>query len=68
MNPQDNVENLSPEYLATLQGLSQRMRRRFEYGEFAEATPNALFDEADIDKWRVMDGDGPADGPHRGCG
>jgi hypothetical protein len=59
MNPQDNVENLSPEYLATLQGLSQRMRRRFEYGEFAEATPNALFDEADIDKWRVMDGTVP---------
>jgi hypothetical protein len=59
MNPKDNVENLSPEYLATLQGLSQRMRRRFEYGEFAEATPNALFDEADIDKWRVMDGSVP---------
>lgn len=56
MNPKDNIENLSPEYLATLAGLSQRMRRRFEYGEFAEATPNALFDEADIDKWRVMDG------------
>jgi len=56
MNPKDNMENLSPEYLATLAGLSARMRRRFEFGEFAEATPNALFDEADIDKWRVMDG------------
>lgn len=56
MNPKDNIENLSPEYLATLAGLSARMRRRFEYGEFADATPNALFDEADIDKWRVMDG------------
>jgi predicted phage terminase large subunit-like protein len=29
------------------------MRRRFMDGEFAEATPNALFDEASIDKWRV---------------
>jgi phage terminase large subunit-like protein len=56
MNPRDNIENLSPEYLSTLAGLSARMRRRFEYGEFADATPNALFDEADIDKWRVMDG------------
>jgi hypothetical protein len=56
MNPKDNIENLSSEYLANLEGLSQRMRRRFEYGEFADATPNALFDEADIDKWRVMDG------------
>jgi phage terminase large subunit-like protein len=56
MNPKDNIENLSPEYLATLAGLSHRMRRRFEQGEFADATPNALFDEADIDKWRVLDG------------
>lgn len=59
MNPKDNLENLSPEYLATLAGLSHRMRRRFELGEFAEATPNALFDEADIDKWRVLDGSSP---------
>jgi phage terminase large subunit-like protein len=59
MNPKDNIENLSPEYLATLAGLSHRMRRRFEYGEFADATPNALFDEADIDKWRVLDGTAP---------
>jgi hypothetical protein len=56
MNPKDNIENLSPEYLAMLASLSARMRRRFEFGDFAEATPNALFDEADIDKWRVMDG------------
>lgn len=53
MNPRDNVQNLSPEYLNTLAGLSARMRRRFMDGEFAEATPNALFDEASIDKWRV---------------
>lgn len=56
MNPRDNIENLSPEYLKTLAGLSTRMRRRFEEGEFADANPNALFDEADIDKWRVLDG------------
>lgn len=59
MNPRDNIENLSPEYLSTLAGLSHRMRRRFELGEFADATPNALFDEADIDKWRVLDGSAP---------
>ncbi len=56
MNPRDNLANLSPEYLSMLAGLSARMRRRFEEGEFADATPNALFDEADIDKWRVSDG------------
>lgn len=57
MNPRDNLANLSPEYMQMLAGLSSRMRRRFEFGEFAEATPNALFDEADIDKWRVIDSD-----------
>jgi Phage terminase large subunit/Terminase RNaseH-like domain len=56
INPRDNVENLSPEYLSTLAGLGQRMRRRFEHGEFSDATPNALFDEAVIDRWRVTDG------------
>jgi predicted phage terminase large subunit-like protein len=57
MNPGDNAANLSPEYLQTLQGLSGRMRRRFVEGEFAEATPNALFDEGVIDAWRVDQGD-----------
>lgn len=53
MNPRDNAANLSPEYLETLEGLTPRMKRRFLEGEFAEATPNALFDDAVIDKWRV---------------
>jgi hypothetical protein len=57
MNPTDNTANLSPEYLKTLEGLSERMKRRFLRGEFAEATPNALFDEQTIDKWRAADGD-----------
>lgn len=57
MNPRDNLANLSPEYLEkTLGALSARMRRRFLDGEFADATPNALFDEAVIDRWRVLDG------------
>lgn len=57
MNPKDNADNLSPEYLKTLEGLTERMKRRFERGEFSDATPNALFDEATIDKWRTADGD-----------
>jgi phage terminase large subunit-like protein len=57
MNPGDNAANLSPEYLATLEGLSERMKRRFLRGEFSDATPNALFDEAVIDRWRVADGE-----------
>lgn len=57
MNPVDNQDHLSPEYLKTLEGLSERMKRRFVRGEFSDATPNALFDEAVIDKWRVADGE-----------
>lgn len=59
MNPADNAANISPEYMAMLSGLSERMRRRFERGQYADATPSALFDEAVIDRWRVMDGDLP---------
>lgn len=56
INPQDNTENLSDGYLDTLQSLSARHQKRFLLGEFADATPNALFPEEHIDKWRVMDG------------
>lgn len=55
INPVDNVENLSTEYLKTLESLSERQKRRFLRGEFADATPNAIFQEADIDNWRVVD-------------
>lgn len=59
MNPGDNAENLSGEYLKTLEGLSGRMRRRFLDGNYGEETPGALFDEADMDAWRVLDGELP---------
>lgn len=53
MNPRDNQANLTPEYLGLFADMSGRMRRRFEEGEFADATPNALFDEANIDAYRA---------------
>lgn len=56
MNPKDNVENLTDDYLETLASLSPRLRKRFEEGEFADANPNALFADETIDKWRVLDG------------
>jgi phage terminase large subunit-like protein len=56
MNPKDNTENLSPEYIAMLESLPARMRSRFLEGRFADANPNALFPEVEIDKWRVEDG------------
>lgn len=59
INPVDNAENLSSEYLQLLDGLSARMQRRFKQGEFSDENPNALFDEAIIDRWRVTDGELP---------
>jgi phage terminase large subunit-like protein len=56
INPADNTDNLTDGYLDTLKSLSARARRRFLEGEFADATPNALFSEEDIDRWRVTDG------------
>jgi len=55
INPLDNAANVSAGYLETLQGLSSRLQKRFLRGEFAEATPNALFSDELIDKWRVTD-------------
>jgi hypothetical protein len=59
MNPIDNQENLSPDYLRLLSQLSARKQRRFKDGEFGEAAPGALFDESIIDRWRVLDGNLP---------
>lgn len=56
INPNDNSDNLSPEYLKTLEDLPARMRKRFRDGEFADENPAALFPESHIDRWRVMDG------------
>jgi hypothetical protein len=53
INPSDNIQNLSSDYMDLLQGMSARGRKRFMDGEFADATPNALFSMEDIDKWRV---------------
>lgn len=56
INPVDNTENLADGYLDTLKAMSARARKRFLEGEFAESTPNQLFPEEHIDRWRVTDG------------
>jgi Phage terminase large subunit/Terminase RNaseH-like domain len=52
INPGSNAENISGDYLKTLESMSARMRKRFLDGEFADATPNQLFTDENIDKWR----------------
>lgn len=59
MNPEDNAVNLSSTYLDTLRALSPRLRKRFLLGEFADATPNALFRDETIEMWRAMNDDVP---------
>ena len=56
INPYDNAANLPDDYIGTLEGLSSRLQKRFLRGEFADANPNALFQDETIDKWRVIGG------------
>jgi len=55
LNPRDNLENLPPEYLKTLEALPPRLRKRFLEGEFRDAAPNALFSDEVLERWRVID-------------
>ena len=59
INPADNLANISDSYLKVLNGMSVRQQRRFLQGEWSDENPNSLFNEADIDKWRVIDGKVP---------
>jgi phage terminase large subunit-like protein len=58
INPHDNADNVADDYIETLEGMSARMRKRFLEGEFADATPGALFSDETIEKWR-RDGELP---------
>ncbi|MBR5758700.1 MAG: phage terminase large subunit, partial [Thermoguttaceae bacterium] len=54
INPSDNVANLPQGYLeSTLASGSERMKRRFLYGEFANDAQNALWKLEKIDEFRV---------------
>lgn len=55
MNPEDNTENLSATYLATLAGLPARLRKRFLLGDWADAVASALFNDENFETWRVTD-------------
>jgi len=59
INPADNQANLPADYIKTLEGLSSRLQKRFLKGEFGDATPNALFADEIIDKWRHLYGELP---------
>lgn len=56
LNPMDNRDNIAPEYIEEMESASSRIQRRFLHGEYGEETPNALFPDTVIDRWRVLDG------------
>ncbi len=43
MNPRDNIQNLSEDYIETLEGLSDAKRRRFLNGEYTDSTEGAIW-------------------------
>jgi predicted phage terminase large subunit-like protein len=59
INPRDNQANISASYLKTLEGLPERLKKRFLYGEFGEEATNALFRDDWIERWRNIDDELP---------
>lgn len=55
MNPEDNKENLTPEYLESLKNLPERQRKRFYDGKNGDAGEAALWTSELIDTMRVLD-------------
>jgi phage terminase large subunit-like protein len=55
INPADNAENLSPEYLASLANMSERQRKRFYEGVYVDELEGALWTYEGIDHGRVDD-------------
>lgn len=59
INPSDNQVNLSASYIKTLESLPERLRKRFLYGEFRDSSPNALFRDDLLERWRNIDDELP---------
>jgi phage terminase large subunit-like protein len=59
LNPGDNRDNLSEDYLAELASLPDRMRRRFLLGQFQAADENALWTYDLLDRQRLVEGEIP---------
>lgn len=55
MNPEDNRENLPPEYIEELKKLPERLKRRFYRGEYGDAVPGAFWTEDTLDRSRATE-------------
>lgn len=54
MNPADNLENISNDYLELLNSLPERKRKRFLRGEFGDDSEGALWTDDLINETRVL--------------
>lgn len=54
MNPDENQENISADYLDSLDDLSERARKRFKFGEFADDDEGMLWTEEMLEFQRVL--------------
>lgn len=52
LNPVDNAKNLSPEYIASLEALPERKRKRFYEGVYIDDVDDALWSYEVFDKFR----------------
>ena len=59
INPADNADNLSPDYLIALQGMPEKQRRRFFDGKYISDIDGALWKLEDIDGGRIDEVDLP---------
>lgn len=59
INPADNQENLDPNYLATLQSLPEKQRKRFYEGVYQPQVEGALWEIETIERSRVDPADLP---------
>lgn len=55
MNPADNLDNISEDYLKLLGSLPERKRKRFMRGEFGDDSENALWTDDIISENRVRE-------------
>lgn len=54
INPSDNIDNLPPSYIQSLESLPARLRTRFLDGKFMDDTVGALWTIEGIETWRKV--------------
>lgn len=54
MSVKDNLDNIGNEYIAIMESLTGRKRKRFLLGEFSDEDSGALFSEGNINRYRVI--------------